>query len=339
MAEGVALTLLAWIEWDLGRCEGAEACFEAARSIAREVGSRRSEAISLDKMGLLATTCGQHEIALSRFEAALAIHRQLENRRSVGMVWGHLGMLHRFCGRRERAEACFEAALAIHRDLGHGTDEAAILDYTASLRLAWGELDDAHALFDAAIALFEANGRDLRAAKARGRCGIGLRLRGQIDEAQRHFEASLATQRAPDPASEVEMLEQVGLVHLDRSELPEASEALERALALSERTGDLRSEGILAGLLGICKHRQNEHDAAAPLLESADALLREYGDPLALGAFLARRSCTVGASDPDAAAWLREAARLAERTGVGPRSELAVLIGYAEEALRKQQVR
>jgi tetratricopeptide (TPR) repeat protein len=79
------------------------------------VGNRRSEGITLIKLGHIHLEQGRTEDARALFEAALVIHRQAGDHRWEGIVLGNLGSLHLQEGRIAEAQDALARGEALLR--------------------------------------------------------------------------------------------------------------------------------------------------------------------------------------------------------------------------------
>jgi len=94
-----------------GDYEGAISAHTEALELARKVGDRSCEAMTLNNLALAFGHAGDDQGALDLFEEAAAILRELQDDHHEGQVVANLGFLHGRRGRREQALYCLETAL------------------------------------------------------------------------------------------------------------------------------------------------------------------------------------------------------------------------------------
>lgn len=94
-----------------GDAAQAIAAHEAALQLAREVGDRNAEAMTLNNLALALGYAGDDQGAVVRFDEAASILRELDDPHHEGQVMANLGFLHGRSGRREQAIYCLESAL------------------------------------------------------------------------------------------------------------------------------------------------------------------------------------------------------------------------------------
>jgi len=115
--------------------EGARLLFEEALAIARAVGHRRTQSMTLCNPAILQQNQGRMARARSLYEEALAIARDVGNRPDEGWILGNLARLHQAQGRMEEARTLYEEALAIHREVGDRRSEGIVIGNIAAWEL------------------------------------------------------------------------------------------------------------------------------------------------------------------------------------------------------------
>ena len=170
---------------------------EASLVIRRQLGDRRSVAVSLNNLGLVALDQGDLDSARSLHEESLAIARELGNRNGVARSLGNLGMVaseqHDFAA----ARALFEECRALMRELGDREGTAISLHSLGGVAYEQGDYDAACAHYRESLAIlrelghrgriaysleelaavFAALGRVRHAARL---CGAAQRLREEV---------------------------------------------------------------------------------------------------------------------------------------------------------------
>jgi tetratricopeptide (TPR) repeat protein len=94
-----------------GDPEQAAEQHRAALAIVRELGDRRSEALTLNNLALALVHTGTVSVAVQHFEQALALFRELGDDALEGQVIANLGGVRRRQGRDEDAESLLNEAL------------------------------------------------------------------------------------------------------------------------------------------------------------------------------------------------------------------------------------
>ena len=96
-----------------GKQRVAEAQYELALAVARQIGDRRLEAKVLGDVAGLLNSTGRAAEAEQACEESLAIHRELGNRAAVGIALGNIALLYLDSGRIELADKTREDALSM----------------------------------------------------------------------------------------------------------------------------------------------------------------------------------------------------------------------------------
>jgi tetratricopeptide (TPR) repeat protein len=94
-----------------GKVEQAVEVGEQALQLARTVGDRRAEALTLNGIGLAQARAGDEVAALDSYETAVALLSELGDRHGAGLVLANLGALHKVQGHEDQAREAWVGAL------------------------------------------------------------------------------------------------------------------------------------------------------------------------------------------------------------------------------------
>ena len=325
--------------WLSGRMDEARGHFDAALTVARQVGDRPNECKVLGNLAQVYSRQGRMGEAYRGFVAALSVCREVGGRVDEATVLSNMGTWHRSQARFDEARIHFDAALAIQREVGDRSGEGSTLCNIGILHGTLGQMDEAQAYFDAALAAHREVGDRKRAAVLLGNLGTLHRKSGRRREAQTHFDAALtAARELGDRRGEGYVLGELGALYHDQGRSDDARAHLDAALAVHRETGEAQHEGVVLGTLGALHANARRIDEALACLDAGAALLRSVGDTVEVGKLLCYRAealvCTRPAVDATAArAALTEAEHIAAQCGAGPDSELGHQIANARAAL------
>lgn len=135
------------------RLDEAQARYESALDLARQLGDERWEGGLLGNLGELHHVAGRLAAACEHYERALDIAWRIGNRSWAGNASCNLGLLLHEQGRTDLARAQLDRALSVARDLGHLRLEATVLCNLGIVTAAAGELDEARVLQVQAVAI------------------------------------------------------------------------------------------------------------------------------------------------------------------------------------------
>ncbi|MEE2830184.1 MAG: tetratricopeptide repeat protein [Myxococcota bacterium] len=228
-AEGITLGTLAHLLHEQGLIPEAREHYDQALAIACEVGDRWSEGAALGRLAYLHHSEGQFSEALERHQQALAIAREVGDRRGEGGKLASLALLHHKQGRLLRAQEHIQEALAIARELGDRRGEASYLSTLAHLHHEQGLNPAAQDHYQQALVVVREVGY----------------LRGQGS-----------------------VLARLAHLYLEQGLILEAQEHYQQALVVAREVGYLRGQGIALGNLGDILSSQGD-------LLSAEAHLRD----------------------------------------------------------------
>ncbi len=157
--------------------------YQQAIAIAREVGNRRSEGVTLGNLGWLRHEQARIPEAMEHYQQAIAIAREVGNRQNEGVTLGNLANLHREQGRLPEALEHFQQAIAIAREVGNRRGEGITLGNLGDLLFSQGDLLSAEAHLRDAIAIGDETW-PAAAGAFRGSLALIRAQQGAFDEAR-----------------------------------------------------------------------------------------------------------------------------------------------------------
>jgi predicted ATPase/Tfp pilus assembly protein PilF len=131
----------------------AQARYESALTLARQLGDEHWEGGLLGNLGELHHVAGRLDEACTHYERALDVAWRIGDRQWAGNASCNLGLLLHEQGRSASARPHLDRALAVSRDLGYLRLEATVLCNLGIVTAALGELDEARALQVQAVAI------------------------------------------------------------------------------------------------------------------------------------------------------------------------------------------
>ncbi len=196
---GLALVGLGNTSRELTDYETSEPALAEALGIARTIGDRGLEAMTIGNWALLHHDRGDMETACALLGDTLHIAEQIGERFRLCMTLGNYAALLDKLGRSDAAQAAFERGLNVARELGIQRSEGIMLGNFARLVAASGDVDAARAAFDRGLALMREVGYvGFEASMACYRATLERRL-GELASAHAFIERAEALRdRAPD---------------------------------------------------------------------------------------------------------------------------------------------
>jgi hypothetical protein len=225
------------------------------------------------------------------------------------------------------------AAQLTQADAGSGQHTAAGL-WEHAARAAVANADFAAAVGQAGQAqeLYRQDGDARAAARAQAIAGQALRRWGRFGEARDQLTATVEVLRANPGADTVQALGELALLEVFAS-APAADPLAAEALALGQALAV--SDAALAPLFtarGLCHNRAGRKPEAAAYFREAARLAEQAGDPVELGRAVGNLADAVTGADPAAGAEAARAAAAASRRA-GDRYMLAIAVVNLAQAL------
>ncbi len=148
-------------QFELGDFAKSSDYLNQALHLAEETGDLRSEANSLDTLGLIAHYSGQPGEAVSTYyERAISNLQSLNNQRELGFVLTHAGYALIDLARFDQAEAYLRQALLVRQEIGAIALQIDTLAGIARLALATGRIDQAVSITQEILAHIDESGID-----------------------------------------------------------------------------------------------------------------------------------------------------------------------------------
>jgi CHAT domain-containing protein/tetratricopeptide (TPR) repeat protein len=245
----------------------------------REIGDRREEAATLDRITDTLGWLGDLRPALERGQQSLALWREIGDRRGESSALDEVGLAHSRIGEQRQGIEFFEQALALRREDHNVRGLAETLNNMAQARSALGETPEAIARYTEAIENAHAFGDPAIEATMRKNRAVNYAVLGELDRAFADLSSALSEfRRLEDHHQEGVALYSLGNVYLDRGEAPAALRHYRLALPLLRKAGDRVAEAATVNHLGLAELTERQPKAALDAFENARELLHASGD-------------------------------------------------------------
>lgn len=229
------LGALADLHTEVGRTHPALEEYTEAIALARQIGYRHREGVSLLNRGNLLQSTGHPVDARASYDAAERIFADLGNRRGLAMVQLNRAWLrHRWFGDDDTARADADAARAYFADTANPASEALCLETLAGIHRRRGEHAQAARYLTQAIeGARQADEHRAEVQILRGLTELALTI-GDHPAAVRHAQQALITARRlglVDLQADMTSLQAIALLELDMEEAWAAAEAADAGTA------------------------------------------------------------------------------------------------------------
>lgn len=270
--------LLAEANLRTGRLAEAHAGLEPLLGRFAARGNTYDHRRALNMLGAAAFELGWMEEAETRFDSALALATEAGDDLTVGRSTNNLGMLAHLRGTHQEALSMYQLAVPAYQRLGHSAGLAETHHNMALALRELARLEQADRQERRAIQFAREAGNNRLVAIAQvGRADLSLR-RG--DPAVAEAGARLAAKEyagIPDALGEADALRLVGAACTAQGALPEARQALDRAVDLAARHGSALLEAESRETRARLAARELAWPAARADGERAAALYQTLG--------------------------------------------------------------
>ena len=277
--EGMTLTSLGSVHWNLSQYERARDRYEQALTLKREIKDRRGEGTTLNNLGIVYRNLSQYERARDHYEQALAIAREIKDRRGEGGTLNNLGLVYGNLSQYEKARDHYEQALAVRREIKDRTGEGVTLNSLGIIYRNLSQYEKARDHLEQALAIR----REIKDSRGEGltlnNLGNVYRNLSQYERARDSYEQSIAIRReVKDRRGEGLTLSNLGTLYSDMGQYERARDYCEQALAILREIRDRHGEGQTLTNLGDVNRNLRQYERARDYYEQGLAILREIRD-------------------------------------------------------------
>lgn len=283
-AEAAWQNHLGEIYYHLGQVDRATDHYQRALAIARELGNRRDEGLSLGNLGTAYTDMLRWEEAFRCYEQGLAISREIGDRQGEGTSLGNLGRVYAYMGQMDKAISHYDQALLIARETGDRRSEGASLGNLGRVYASMGQVHEAISNYEQALVIAQDIG-DRRGEDARlNGLGSAYYTLGQVNEAVGYYQQALTiAQEIGDRRSEGASLGNLGVAHMASGQMEQAIVYCQQALAITKEIGDQSNEANYLGSLGNIYMSLGQTEQAIDYHQQALVIVKQIGDRRAEG--------------------------------------------------------
>ena len=261
-----------------GELERAQRLHEEALAIRRAAGDTSGIARSLTGLGVIARIQGNLAAARALHQGALEAWREAGHAAGAAGALLDLGLIHLLEGDVAGAKPNLEESFVLFRQQRDAIGEAHALSYLGLLAMAAGNLPEAIERFGESLERWRAMSNQQMIATDLANLGEARHLSQSLAEAASLYQDALARFDAlGDPRGRGFVLNQLGLLALDRGEAADARQFLSESLQLRWSAGLRDSTADTLEALAEAAWRLDDLDRAATLLQAAKLLRDETG--------------------------------------------------------------
>ena len=247
-----------------------------------------------ETLGLLAQAyqyIGQYNEALKCLNSALILAEKSGDRTQIASVLGSLGNLHITLGPPDKAFQYLNEGLSMAKELGDFGLSATLLNNLGNLFTAQMKYSEALDAYLESMTLAKKSNNDLLAVRALTNAAMAHMENGQYKKSKELLDRALDETRKCEPSHDKAYgLINVGLTYrhlsthlLDQDKLfVLSSQALNEALIVSEKIGDLRSLSYACGYLGTLSEDQKHYQEALKFTRRATLVAQQVNAPESL---------------------------------------------------------
>jgi tetratricopeptide (TPR) repeat protein/tRNA A-37 threonylcarbamoyl transferase component Bud32 len=287
-----ALHNLALIQESQGRLDDAEANFNQAIAIRRQIQDNQGLARALGDLAFVYERRGDLAKARKNYEASLAISQQIADYASVATAYGNLSNISSAQGKPDQAQKLLQHSLDIFRQIGNKSGVASCLANLGNLASDAGDIAGARKLYEESARTFDEIGRKAGTAQVRTLIAGTYFSQGDYSAARTEYEQSIAAAReVRDPLLLADAESGLSRVARLQGDWPAARAHAENALAAAKDGSDKRQLAIAHFDFAASLDGPGDLATSKKALEEGMRLAREVGDTEIISLGLYNTAC------------------------------------------------
>ncbi len=260
----------------LGQYQQAIKYHSEGLKIAREIGDRQWEGVSLGGLGLDYHRLGQYQRAIEYHSEGLKIAREIGDRRGEGRYLGNLGLTYAFLGQYQRAIEYHSEGLKIAREIGDRQWEGGCLLNLGGAYNFLGQYERGIEFYQQGLDI----AREIGDRGAEGRClgnlGFAYHRLRQYQQAIEFLQQCLEiVKEIGDREAEGNSLDGLGLAYNFLGQYQQAIEYHSKALEIAREIGDCRGENSSLCNLGLAYNLLGQYQQAIEYYSKALEIARK----------------------------------------------------------------
>ncbi|UCC40682.1 MAG: CHAT domain-containing protein [Candidatus Aminicenantes bacterium] len=272
--------------------------FQRAIDLAKKTGNKEHEERCLRSLSVTYWELKDFKMYLSMNEKALVIAQYLNNKKEEGKCLYNIGLFYQQLENYSKALNCYEEALIIAKSLGNKQSQSACLNNIGNIYLDIGDYDKSLPLLMEALAIDKQLGIDVHIelnniGETFRKKGISTGKKEAFYNALIYLEDSLElTKKAGDKETEIYVLNNIGMVHLDLKRYDDALDYFHEGHERAEELQDIYMKGMLLNNIGIVKFNQGNFKISKMFFQQAINIALEIkGNQILWEAFFGLGQC------------------------------------------------
>ncbi|MFZ2899915.1 MAG: tetratricopeptide repeat protein [Saprospiraceae bacterium] len=247
----------------------------------------KTNARSLNYLGLVLLDTGDYDTALRYLEQSLAISKQIGDRKGEGATLNNISQIYSVRGDHDTALRYLEQSLAIQQQIGNRSGEGTTLNNISQIYRVRGDYGTALRYLEQSLAISKQIGDRSGEGNTLNNLATTAYDKGDYDTALRYLEQSLAIlQQIGNRSGEGITLNNLATTAYAKGDYDTALRYWEQSLAIQQQIGGREGEGTTLNNISQIYRVRGDHDTALRYLEQSLAILQQIGDIAGMAATL-----------------------------------------------------
>lgn len=272
--------------------------FQRAIDLARETGNKEHEERCLRSLSVTCWELKDFKKYFSLNEKALKIAQHLNHKKNEGRCLYNIGLFYQQMDNYFKALDCYEEALMIAKSLKNKKSQSACLNNIGSIYLDMGDYNRSLNLLMRALAIDRQLGIDVHIelnniGEIFRKKGVSTGKREAFYKALNYLENSLElTKKKRDKETEVYILNNIGMVHLNLKKYNNALNYFKRGYKKAEELQGFYMKGMLLNNIGIVHFNQGRFEISKMFFQQAiDLAIEIKGSQILWEAYFGLGQC------------------------------------------------
>jgi CHAT domain-containing protein/Tfp pilus assembly protein PilF len=234
-----------------GEYSVALAKFQQGLALAKKIGYKQAESISIDRIGELDRAQGKYLESIKSYQQSLAISQKIGYKIGESNTLNHLGEVYRLKGEYPVALKSCQQSLTISRSIDDKIGESNALNNLAKVYHSQGEYPQALEHAQQALTISKSINYSAGESNALNNIGENYRSKGEYPKALDYYQQSLNISQAIGyKAEESNTLNNMARVYRSLGQYPKALEYYQRSLKISEKIENKQGESTTLNNMG-----------------------------------------------------------------------------------------
>jgi CHAT domain-containing protein/Tfp pilus assembly protein PilF len=248
-------------------------------ALAREIGYKSGEGITLNNIAQVYYSLGQYPKSLEYFQQSLVISKAISDQSGEGRTLSNIGGVYYSLGQYPKALEYYQQSLVISKAIDDKSGEGRTLNNIGLVYDSLGQYPKALEYYQQSLVIKKAIGDKSGEDTTLNNIGGVYSSLGQYPKALEYYQQSLVMSKAiSDKSGEGRTLNNIGLVYQSLGQYPKALEYYQQSLVIIKTIGNKSGEGSTLNNIGLVYQSLGQFPKALEYFQQSLVIKKAIGD-------------------------------------------------------------